>query len=152
MNEAKSTPAGAEASRGYTLEQCRHLPYSAAVRTRSVAVNMSPCHGEDRRFESGRVRHSTSPLDKLGAPLMVSDLLLQGLYLLGEVKCPERPQGVEGHLPPPYAGVFGLRVDFSQPVIPTIIIIIAINCDKRSGPSITTVSIRPHSMTKRIHP
>ena len=28
--------------------------------TRGVAVNMSPCHGEDRRFESGRVRQITN--------------------------------------------------------------------------------------------
>lgn len=31
-----------------------------AVWARGVAVNMSPCRGEDRRFESGRARTSTS--------------------------------------------------------------------------------------------
>lgn len=36
-------------------------------RTRGVVVNMPPCHGGDRRFESGRVR-----CQKLSLPLKTS--------------------------------------------------------------------------------
>ncbi len=33
------------------------VPETMVLRPRGVAVNMSPCHGEDRQFKSDRGRH-----------------------------------------------------------------------------------------------
>ena len=33
------------------------VPVIQVTRPRGVAVNMSPCHGEDRQFKSDRGRH-----------------------------------------------------------------------------------------------
>ena len=41
-----------------SLGKVKRLKYNLASWARGVAVNMSPCHGEDRRFESDRARNN----------------------------------------------------------------------------------------------